>query len=334
MQLVINSYGSYIRKNHNCFLIKNEEKTFEVSADKVESILISTSATISTDAIEFAVANNIDIVFLDEYGNPYGRVWHAKLGSTALIRRRQLEAAFSPLGLSLVKGWVREKIQHQIEFLKDLKKNRPATRDEMDRHLEALADLQKKLEGLEGHIEQNRGSVMGIEGMASAHYFEALSSALPERWRFTGRSRDPAKDAFNCLLNYGYGILYSQVEKGCIIAGLDPYVGFLHTDNYNKKSFVFDLIEIYRIYIDRTVMGLFAKKQVREDLFDAVPGGLRLNQEGKAVLIAAVNEMLDRNVPYHGRNVKIKNVIPMECHRIANNLIKPETGHDDSLGGL
>lgn len=89
MQIVINSYGSYIRKEHNCFIIKNKEKTFEVSAEKVESILISTSATISTDAIEFAVANNIDIVFLDKYGNPYGRIWHAKLGSTALIRRRR-----------------------------------------------------------------------------------------------------------------------------------------------------------------------------------------------------------------------------------------------------
>jgi CRISPR-associated protein Cas1 len=100
----------------------------------------------------------------------------------------------------------------------------------------------------------------------------------------------------------------------------------LHTDNYNKKSFVFDLIEIYRTYIDRTVIGLFAKKQVREDLFDPVPGGLRLNQEGKVVLIAAVNEMLDRNVPYRGRSVKIKNMIPMECHRIANSLIKPEAG--------
>ena len=74
-------------QNHNCFLIKNEEKTFEVSADKVESILISTSATISTDAIEFAVANNIDIVFLDRYGNPYGRVWHAN-SAARLIRRR------------------------------------------------------------------------------------------------------------------------------------------------------------------------------------------------------------------------------------------------------
>ena len=57
-------------------------------------------------------------------------------------------------------------------------------------------------------------------------------------------------------------------------------------------------------------------------LFDPVPGGLYLNKEGKAVLIAALNEMFDREIEYHGRNVKIQNTIPMECHRIANGLIK------------
>ena len=106
---------------------------------------------------------------------------------------------------------------------------------------------------------------MGIEGVASAHYFAALSAVLPEEWKFAGRSRDPARDAFNCLLNYSYGVLYSHVEKGCIIAGLDPYVGLLHTDDYNKKSFVFDLIEVFRIFMDRTVL-LFAKRQVKESL--------------------------------------------------------------------
>jgi CRISPR-associated protein Cas1 len=116
--------------------------------------------------------------------------------------------------------------------------------------------------------------------------------------------------------------MYSQVEKACIIAGLDPYMGFLHTDNYNKKSFVFDLIEIFRIHIDRTVMNLFSKKQVHEGLFDKIPGGLYLNKDGKAVLITAVNEALDKEIDYNGRNVKVRNTIQMECHSIANSLIK------------
>jgi CRISPR-associated protein Cas1 len=319
---VINTRGAFLKKQGDCFLVRNDDKVVEVSAGRVESILITTSATITTDAIQFAVENNIDIVFLDPFGNPYGRVWHSKLGSTVLIRRRQLEAERSELGFNLARGWVVRKIENQIGFLKDLRKNRPLVRELLDRYIGELEGFRERLEGLNGTLKQRRGSIMGLEGMASRCYFDALSLIMPEGWRFEGRSRDPARDGFNCLLNYGYGVLYSMVEKACIIAGLDPYVGFLHTDNYNKKSFVFDLIEMFRVYVDRTVVNLFSKKQVHEGLFDSVPGGLYLNKVGKAVLIQALNETFDREIKYNGRNIKVKNVIQYECHRIANSLIK------------
>ncbi len=322
MQLVINTRGAYLKKEKNCFLVKNDDKSFEISADKVDSILITTSATITTDAIEFAVENNIDIVFLDFNGNPFGRVWHSKLGSTTLIRRRQLEAEASAVGFNLARGWIVQKLENQLDFLKDLKKNRPDDKDVLEPRIAKIAQLIDDLMSMKGSLDEKRGSIMGTEGMASLTYFDALSNIMPDAWKFNGRSRDPAQDAFNCLLNYGYGVLYSQVEKGCIIAGLDPYMGFLHTDNYNKKSFVFDLIEIFRIHIDRTVMNLFSKKQVNEGLFDKIPGGLYMNKEGKAVLISAINETLDREIEYIGRNVKIRNTIQMECHSIANSLIK------------
>ena len=113
---------SYLKMKNNCFLVKNDDKVFEVSEKKVESILITTSATITTDAIKFAVENNIDIVFLDKFGDPYGRVWHSKLGSTTYIRRRQLEISDEPEGFKLAKGWVIQKVENQVQLLKDLKK--------------------------------------------------------------------------------------------------------------------------------------------------------------------------------------------------------------------
>ena len=88
---------------------------------------------------------------------------------------------------------------------------------------------------------------------------------------------------------------------------------------------MFDLIELFRTHVDRAVVGLFSRKQVSQELFDVIPGGLYLNQEGKKVLIGAFNDMFDREILYYGRNVKIRNTIPMECHRIANQLIKPES---------
>lgn len=322
MQLVINTRGSFLKKNYNCFLIKNEDKVFEISADKVESILITTSATITTDAIKFAVENNIDIVFLDYFGDPYGRVWHSKLGSTTLIRRRQLEVAEQKKGFEMARGWIETKINNQIDFLKDLKKNRPEQRAELDEYIGNIENMKLQLLELHGTLDEKRGSIMGIEGMASRYYFDALSFIMPEKWKFEGRSRNPAVDGFNCLLNYGYGVLYSMVEKACIISGLDPYVGFMHTDNYNKKSLVFDLIEMYRIHADRTVVNLFSKRQVKEEYFDSIPNGLSLNKDGKAVLIRSLNETLDQSMNHNGRNVKVRNILELDCHRIANSLIK------------
>lgn len=321
MQLVINTRGGFLKKEKDRFIVKNEDKTFEVSAGKIDSILITTSATITTDAIQFAVENNIDIVFLDYFGNPYGRVWHSKLGSTTLIRRRQLEAGSSIVGFNLARSWIVEKIEKQSVFLKNLKKNRPDD-SSLPCYIGKLEEIKEEVMALKGKMEDKRGAIMGNEGMASRTYFEALNSIMPDKWKFDGRSRDPAEDAFNCLLNYGYGILYSQVEKACIISGLDPYMGFLHTDNYNKKSFVFDVIEVFRIHVDRTVVNLFSKKQVHEGLFDEIPGGLYLNKEGKALLVTAINDTFDKEIKYNGRNVKVRNTISLKCHNIANNLIK------------
>jgi len=322
MQLVINTRGAYLKKNKNVFLVKNDDKTFEVSANKVDSILITTSATITTDAIKFAVENNIDIIFLDHFGDPYGRVWHSKLGSTVQIRRRQIEISDQPKGLKMANGWIETKIDHQITFIKDLKKNRSGKKGKLSEYISNIETMKDQIVAMDGTLDQMRGKIMGFEGMSSRYYFAALSTSMPEKWKFNGRSRNPAVDGFNCLLNYGYGVMYSMVEKGCIIAGLDPYVGFLHTDNYNKKSLVFDLIEMYRTHVDRTVFNLFSKRKINDDLFDTIPNGLTLNKEGKAVLIQALNETLDKSINYRGRNIKVRNTIQYDCHRIANSLIK------------
>lgn len=323
MQLVINSYGAYLRKSGNCFLVKREEKSFEVAVGKISSILITTSAYITTDAIKLAVDNNIDIVFLDSYGDPYGRVWHPKLGSTTLIRRRQMEIYDTIEGLNLVKEWGAKKLDNQVELLSRLRKTREEMRPDLDKFIEEIEAGKEQMKRLRGSIEARRQDMLGLEGKAARDYFDAISSVMPERYRFAGRSRSPARDEFNALLNYSYGVLYSMVEKGCILAGLDPYVGFLHTDSYNKKSLVFDIIEMFRIYADETVVYLFSRRMVKDEYFEPLEQGVGLSKAGKAVLIEALNKRFEETILYRGRNVKVRNTIQMECHRIANSLIRP-----------
>ena len=332
MQLVINTFGSYLRKKEGNFLVKTDDQAFEVSAKKVQSIMITTSAYLSTDAIKLAMDNNIDVIFLDEFGDPFGRVWHSKLGSTTLIRRKQLEIANDEKGLNLAKEWVVLKIENQIDFLKRLRNSRPQKEEELDGYITTLEEIRQKMEKLEGTIDEKRGSLMGFEGAAGKTYFDALSFVMPDRYKFNGRSRMPARDEFNCLLNYGYGVLYSLVEKACIIAGLDPYVGIIHTDHYNKKSLVFDLIEMFRHLADETVVYMFSQRKVKQEYFEEIKNGLTLNKEGKAALISELNENFEKGVRYRGRNIKNRDIIQFECHRIANGFIKGE--EDAGLGDL
>lgn len=323
VQLVINTYGAYLKKSGECFVVKKEDKVFEVSPRKVESIMITTSAYLSTDAVKLAMDNNIDIIFLDKYGSPYGRVWHSKLGSTTLIRRRQLEMSESEQGLILAKDWVAVKVSNQSEFLGRLSRPRKDKAEKLTASSNGLKEIRKKLGALSGTLDERRGTIMGLEGTAGRIYFELLSHVMPERFRFNGRSRNPAKDEFNAMLNYGYGVLYSLVEKGCILAGLDPYIGFVHTDNYNKKSLVFDLIELFRIYAEEPIVFLFSGRKVKVEYFDKLPNnGMTLNKDGKAFLIEALNRHLDESIRYRGRNIQRRDTIQMECHRIANSLIE------------
>ncbi|MEK6590946.1 MAG: CRISPR-associated endonuclease Cas1 [Nitrospinota bacterium] len=322
MQLVINSYGSYLQKNGDCFKVKKDEQVFEVSVKKVSSIMITTAAYITTDAIKLAMDNNIDIIFLDDFGDPYGRVWHSKLGSTTLIRRRQLEAADTEEGLKLALSWIMRKFDNQIDLLTRLRDSRTRKSAEITEYIEQLRNCRAKLDVINKPVSVARGTIMGIEGSGGRIYFDALNFLMPDRYKFNGRSRNPAKDEFNALLNYSYGVLYSKVEKACIIAGLDPYVGIIHTDHYNKKSMVFDLIENFRILADETVVNLFAGRKVKQEQFDKLENGFTLNKEGKAVLIDALSRFLDESIRYSGRNIKRGDIIQFESHKIANMLIK------------
>jgi len=321
MDLVLTTFGTYLHREGEMFIIKVKEQKQEVSSRKVRTIMITTGASLSTDAIQLALEKNIDIVFLDKFGDPIGRVWHGRPGSTTAIRRAQLRLADTEDGLRLALSWMLRKLDNQVEFLQEARTRRTKLSAQLTEKITALEQGRRQIAALEGELDTVRGSLLGFEGNAGRVYWDAVNLLLPEDFRFEARSRNPAKDEFNCLLNYAYGVLYSIVERACVLAGLDPYVGFVHTDHYQKPSLVFDLIECYRIWSDETVVGLFAARQVKQDMFDKLQNGLTLNKQGKAVLMERLGAYLDEGIRHGNRNVKRRDSVQLDCHRIANDLI-------------
>ena len=331
MQIHLNTYGTYLHVKDQLFEIKikkdgNVDK-HQVAAHKVKSIWIGKGIALSSESVKLALQNNIDIVFLEYDGQPIGRVWHSKLGSTTLIRKRQLECSLSTEALSYVKSWLSAKVGNQLTFVKDLKKHRKQHEVFLNKKIKQIEALKVLIENVEGgqKVDAVADQLRGWEGTAGRLYFETLSYVLAKPYQFSGRSSRPALDMFNAFLNYAYGMLYSKVEKSIILAGLDPYVGFLHRDDYNYKSMVYDFIEPYRTYADKVVFQLFSSKKVNKSHTDEISNGLSLNKSGKVLLVEALNNYLESDkIRYKGRNQTRANAIQFDAHQFANKLIAKE----------
>ena len=330
MQLHLNTYGAYLHVKDQLFEIKLKEekevKKHHVAAHKVKSIWMAKGTALSTNAVHLAIKNNIDIVFLEYDGFPLGRVWHSKLGSTTLIRKKQLEASLSPSAVRYTQQWLERKLNNQAEFIRQLKKHRTQHQDYLMDKIEKIEALKDKIKNVqESDIKHVAEQFRGWEGTAGRLFFETIGHVLPPQYQFSGRSFRPARDAFNAFLNYAYGLLYSRVEKSLILAGLDPFVGFLHRDDYNYKSMVYDFIEPYRVFSDKVVFSLFAAKKIRQDFTKDIQNGIKIEKEGKVMLIEAFNKYFEEDkVRYKGRNQTRMNIIQFDAHQFANELIKKE----------
>ena len=328
MHLHINTYGTYVHVKDDMFEIRKKLENGEVekkhySANKVTGIVLATGSALSTDAVKLAMMHNVDILFIEQNGEPIGRVWHSKLGSTTKIRKQQLVASLNKEGVTWTKAWLMTKLDNQLNFIKDLKKHRPQHADFLNDKITRIEALSVSISTLEAAtVADIADTLRGLEGTAGRLYFETLSSVLPNEYTFKGRSSRPAQDAFNAFLNYAYGILYSKIEKSLIVAGVDPYVGFMHRDDYNQLSMVFDFIEPYRAFADEVVFRLFSAKKVNKAHLDELQNGISLNKTGKELLVLAFMKFMDDDpIKHKGRNLVRSHVIQLDAHGFANALI-------------
>ncbi|HOP31510.1 MAG TPA: CRISPR-associated endonuclease Cas1, partial [Spirochaetota bacterium] len=116
-------------------------------------------------------------------------------------------------------------------------------------------------------------------------------------YRFENRSQHPALDITNAFLNYGYGILYGKIEGALIKAGIDPYIGILHRDDYNRPVLAYDVIELYRVWVDYVVYSLVAQRVVTDEYYSVrEDGSYWLEGLGRRILIQSLNDYLEEVV--------------------------------------
>lgn len=295
MELVLNTFGTSLNRDNEGFVITHKDGRQRIPADGIKSIQISRGAQITSDAVMLAVENEIEVLFMDRSGMPIGRIWSPKYGSISTIRKGQLNFTFSKDALAWIKEIIRQKIENQQALLLMMKADSDDLNRKREKAISRLEDYRTKIASLEGDIVSDvAAQLRGWEGVASKIYFEALNLFVPENYRFESRSQHPAMDVTNAFLNYGYGILYGKIEGALIKAGIDPYIGVLHRDDYNRPVLVYDVIELYRVWVDYVVYSLVAQQVVTEEYYSVrSDGSYWLEGLGRRILIQSLNDYLE-----------------------------------------
>lgn len=138
----------------------------------------------------------------------------------------------------------------------------------------------------------SKDELRGIEGEAASVYFGVFDEMILQQkndFVFTTRSKRPPLDRVNALLSFSYTMMTSMCTSALYAAGLDPFVGFMHTDRPGRRSLALDLLEEFRSVIcDRFVLSQINKKQVSAGDFDQrEDGAVLLNENGKKIFLSA-----------------------------------------------
>ena len=301
MELILNTFGVSLNRDNEGFVINTSEGKQRIPAVGIDSIQISRGAQITSDAVMLAIEKEIEVMFMDKTGKPIGRIWSPRYGSISTIRKGQLNFTYSHNAVEWIKEVLLKKIENQ-QALMLLFNNENHPEVKTEKNIARLEDYRTKISKLDGEIVNDIAPMLrGWEGQASRIYFSTINTFLPEQYRFSVRSQHPALDITNAFLNYGYGILYGRIEGALIKAGVDPYIGILHRDDYNRPVLVYDIIEMYRIWVDYVVYTLLAQNVITEEFYSVrEDGSYWLEALGRRVLIQSLNDYMDEVITQKG----------------------------------
>ena len=242
--------------------------------------------------------------------------------SNVELRTAQYRTSFDESAcLRLANGWVIAKIKNSRVLLRrnwtDKEKAAPV--------LHAMKLLSNKA-GSAKDIE----SLLGVEGAAAAHYFQAFPNMLKmsddSKFRFNmdGRNRRPPTDPVNALLSFGYAMLTRSFLVALSAVGFDPFRGFFHQPRYGRPALALDMMEPFRsLIVDSCVITAINNGQIGRLDFIETPIGVNLTDKGRKRFISIFERRLDREVthPLFGYAVEYRRLFEMQARLLARFLL-------------
>lgn len=231
--------------------------------------------------------DNIGLTFMSRSGKFLARAEGAISGNVYLRREQFRIADDEARSLSVAKNFIIGKLfnsryvierairDHSLQVDVDKLKNRSDLLSQAIIKCQSVSDID---------------TLRGIEGESAQLYFSVFDEFIlqqKDEFRFVTRSKRPPLDNVNALLSFSYSVATGMCTSALETVGLDPYVGFMHTDRPDRRSLALDLVEEFRaIMCDRFVISLINKRIINNGDFEKrEDGAVLLSEDGRKVFL-------------------------------------------------
>lgn len=294
--LLVSDMGSYIGKEKGRFKISygmSDKPVTFVPSNRVEGVIIDAKTTISSGAFELLANEGIPVIWNDYQNDGMILLPYNAHGSVE-VRKEQFRAIEDERGIAIATKISYAACHNKLFTLQRISRNWPKLSSDLEYFsneiTDILNDFAKDTDEYSRLDLSLRQKLMSTEAKVAKVYYQAVQSILQiNNWGFDRRSRRPAEDPFNAMLNYCYAILKGQLTHRVHITGLDIFAGFLHTDRSGRESLVLDIIEEFRqVCVDEVLLQLVSNNTLQEDMFEEDKDGITITKEVKKIMIPAI----------------------------------------------
>lgn len=297
--LVIAAYGTFLGVKEGMLEVRTDKTNRRlVPLNRLQSVAIAKrGVSISSDLVENFSNRGIKLFFLDFRGTAQahliGNVRHGDVTS----RMHQYDFCRGET-IELAKTIIQAKVKNQRAVLNYFAKYHKA-----EKLSSGIAVLSVMLADIASAT--NLEKLLGYEGYGAKVYFQSLREAGLFSSTFEGREGRGSVEVNNSMLNIGYAVLSSYVLSAVENAGLEPYLGVLHSMRPGKMSLVLDIMEEYRAWVvDRAVIKLRSQSEGKTILADDL----------KKALINEIQKTCEKYYPYKKKKQKLANIIQRQVY--------------------
>ena len=276
--LYVTSENSYLALDGENLVVYDEKKELgRLPLYNLDGIVSFGYRGTSPALMGACAERNISLCYLTPQGKFLARVT-GKVQGNVLLREQQYKSSKDDeISLTIAKNCIMGKVYNARWVLERAIRDHGMQID-VEGVKKASLHLKESLQYIQN--AESKDQLRGYEGEAASIYFGVFNELILQQkkeFNFQGRNKRPPKDNVNAMLSFVYTLLTNQITSALEVVGLDPYVGYLHTDRPGRVSLALDLIEELRsVYADRFVLSLINKKIVNGKNFSQKENGVVL----------------------------------------------------------